>query len=151
MFYQGKFDMVNNPWMSWQWKVDQFPDKTPKGSAEEGWLEKDDYAARVYVIFTGWNFLKTKSLEYIWDESLPEGTIMTSPYLANIKLFVIHSGKSDLGQWIQEERNVREDFKKAFGTQSPRYATAIALMTDADNTMSTAEAAYQDIKVGYKR
>ena len=44
-----------------------------------------------------------------------------------------------------------EDYKKAFGKSAPCYVTAIALMTDADNTLSTAEAFYKDFKVGYKK
>ncbi len=95
--------------------------------------------------------MNTKSLEYIWDEKLPEDTIMTSPYLQNIRLIVVKSGKDNAEQWIFEERNIYDDYKKAFGKTPPRFVTAIALMTDADNTLSTAEASYKDLKVGYKK
>jgi hypothetical protein len=48
------------------------------------------------------------------------------------------------------ERNIYEDYKRAFG-KNPGWIGAIALMTDTDNTLSTAEALYTDIKVGYKK
>ena len=151
LFYKIKFDIHQLPMMSWNWKVLKFPEKKSSHTGNIGWLERDDYAARVYVIFSSWNFMNTKSLEYIWDEKLPEDTIMTSPYLQNIRLIVVKSGKDNAEQWIFEERNIYDDYKKAFGKTPPRFVTAIALMTDADNTLSTAEASYKDLKVGYKK
>ena len=135
--------------ISWQWKVLKLPDKkaVTKGA---GWLEKDDYAARVYVIFPSWNFTNIKSLEYIWDEDLPQGTIITSPYSKNIKLIVLESGRKNMNRWMFEERNIYEDYQKAFGRISSLRVGAIAIMTDSDNTASTAEALYKNIKVGYK-
>jgi len=129
--------------------VTKFPDKNT-ATVKGGWIERDDYAARVYVIFPSWNFMATRSLEYIWDEKLPEGTIITSPYFGNIKLIVAESTTKNLNKWVPEKRNIYEDYKKAFGRFPASNVGAIALMTDTDNTLSTAEAAYKDIKVGYK-
>lgn len=150
LIYKMKLDVRRDPLMAWDWKVARFPDKTKKNTDPSGWVEKDDYAARVYVIFSSWNFMNIKSLEYVWDESLPAESVMTSPYFDNIKLIVAQSGRDTSGEWVSEKRNVYQDYKRAFGQEPPRYATAIALMTDADNTMSTAEAMYKDLKVGYK-
>lgn len=151
LFYKIKFDVDQLPMMSWSWKVLKFPEKKSQNTGDIGWLERDDYPARVYVIFSSWNFMNTKSLEYIWDEKLPEGTIMTSPYLQNIKLIVVQSGKDGTDRWISEERNIYDDYKRAFDKAPPHFVTGIALMTDADNTLSTAEALYKDLKVGYKK
>lgn len=117
-------------------------------SAKSGWLERDDYAARIYVIFPSWIFSNIKAIEYVWSDDLPKGTIITSPYFANIKLIVVESGKKGNDEWVYEERNINEDYKRAFGV-SPAGVGAIAIMTDTDNTLSTAEALYTDIKVGY--
>lgn len=151
LLYRIKFDVKEFPMFSWEWKVGQFPAKKTAVDESTGWMERDDYAARVYVIFSSWNFMNIKSLEYIWDENLPVGTVKTSPYLANIKMIVAESGSENLNNWVAEERNILADYKKAFGTNPPRYVGAIAIMTDADNTLSTAEAAYQNLKVGYKK
>ncbi|MFH1777093.1 MAG: DUF3047 domain-containing protein [Candidatus Omnitrophota bacterium] len=151
LFYKIKFHPRELPMISWQWKVLKFPEKETIDGTKKGWIEKDDYAGRVYVIFPSWIFTHTKSIEYIWDESLPEGTILSSPYFHNIKLIVAQSGREKIGKWIFEEHNIYEDYNKAFGTFPSDYVGAIALMTDTDNTLSTAETLYKDIKVGYKK
>jgi hypothetical protein len=152
IFYEIKFDPKEFPMISWQWKVLKFPARTGASEAENGneqWVEKDDYAARLYVIFPRLSFNLTKCLEYVWDKDVPAGTIITSPYSNNIKLIVVESGKKNLGKWVYEERNIHEDYKKAFGRE-PGNVGAIAIMTDTDNTQSTAEAHYKQLKVGYK-
>ncbi len=149
LFYKIRFNPRIYPMISWKWKVIKFPNKNKTKSSEGGWLEKDDYSARVYVIFPSISFKNTKCIEYVWDENLPEGTIMTSPYMKNIKIIVIESGKENINNWVHEERNIPEDYINAFG-KNPPHVGAIALMTDADNTLSTAEALYAEIKVRYK-
>jgi len=151
LLYRIKFYPKKLPMISWKWKVTKFPEKGLAVDMREGWIEKDDYAARVYVVFPSWYFMHTRCIEYIWDETLPEEKIMTSPYFKNIKLIVAESGRKNMGQWVSEERNIYEDYKKAFGRPYSGYVGAIALMTDTDNTLSTAEALYKDIKVGYKK
>lgn len=145
-----KFDVKDNPFVSWRWRVITFPEKIPQQNGD-GWIEKDDYAARFYVIFPGLSYTSTTCLEYVWDEAEPDETIATSPYFKNIKIIVAESGRKNLGKWVFEERNVYEDYIKAFGKEPRRRAGAIALMTDTDNTLSTAEANYDDITVGYKQ
>lgn len=149
ILYEVSFNPRKDPWVSWKWKVIQFPAKEVAQNAPANWIEKDDYATRFYVIFPALIFTNIKTLEYVWDRYLPEGTTMTSPYYHNIKIIVAESGEKNIGKWVFEKRNIREDFKKAFGRE-PGAAYAIAIMTDTDNTNSTAEAEYDEIKVGYK-
>ena len=157
LVYKLKFNAKESPLMSWKWQVQEFPEKINTGAADSvdgsrpGWVEKDDYAARVYVIFPSWNFMNIKSLEYVWDDDLPPETIITSPFSANIKLIVAESGKTNLNQWVFEERNIYEDYKKAFGKAGNITVGMIALMTDSDNSISTAEASYKDLKIGYTK
>lgn len=150
IFYKVKFNPREYPLISWKWKILTFPKKNTAKDVKGGWLEKDDYAARVYIIFPSFIFLNTKAIEYVWDENLPEGTIITSPYWNNIKLIVVESGKKNINQWVSEERDIYKDYKQVFGRPAGRVG-AIALMTDTDNTLSTAEAFYKDIKLGYKK
>ncbi|MBM4309212.1 MAG: DUF3047 domain-containing protein, partial [Deltaproteobacteria bacterium] len=49
-----------------------------------------------------------------------------------------------LNQWVNEERNLYEDFKKAFGYEPPMIS-GVAIMTDTDNTGEFAIAYYGDI------
>ncbi len=145
-----KFNPKEKPLVRWKWKVVKFPAKIPGSSAESGWLEKEDYAARFYVIFPKFPFFRLQCLEYIWSEDLPLNTVITNKNFRNLKLIVIESGTKNLGKWVPVERNIYEDFKRAFGSQPPE-AGAIAIMTNANNSNSSAEAQYDEIEVGYAR
>lgn len=149
IFYDIKFDPKEFPMMSWQWKVLKFPTISDAMNVGGEWVEKDDYAARIYVIFPRLSFNLTRCLQYVWDKELPAGTVMTSPYWDNIRLIVAESGERNLGKWVYEERNIYEDYKRAFDRE-PGQVGAIAIMTDTDNTQSTAEAHYKELKVGYR-
>ena len=152
LFYLIKFSPKKYPYLSWRWKVDKFPSKSRENDrSRKSWIERDDYAVRFYVIFPAMIFTNTRCLEYVWSEDLPQGTILTSPFFKNIKLIVLESGKEKTGEWVEEERNIFEDYKAAFGRFPSGGVGAIALMTDSDNTQSSAEGAYSDIKVGYEK
>ncbi len=152
LFYLIKFSPKKYPYLSWRWKVDKFPSKSRENDrSRKSWIERDDYAVRFYVIFPAMIFTNTRCLEYVWSEDLPQGAILTSPFFKNIKLIVLESGKERMGEWIQEERNVFEDYRAAFGRFPSGTVGAIALMTDSDNTQSDAEGGYSDIKVGYEK
>ena len=122
-----------------------------KGVYEDNWwIEKDDYAARFYIIFPSFPFFRFKCLEYIWDKDLAEGTVLTNPNFKNLRIIVAESGENNLGEWVKEERNVHKDFRDLFGAE-PGNAGAIAIMTDSDNTASLAQTQYNDIEVGYAK
>jgi len=151
IFYRFKerFRAQDYPMLSWKWKVTRFPDKE-KLKNRKG-TERDDYAARVYVIFPSIFILSSRVLEYVWDETAPLESISNSPYSASIKLIVAHSGAKELGQWVAEERNILDDYRRAFGRNPTLKVGAIALMSDADNIADVAEAYFDDIKMGYKK
>ncbi|MDB4349524.1 DUF3047 domain-containing protein [Omnitrophica bacterium] len=148
LFYKVRLDMDKKPVISWKWNVKKFPDK--EGTEDLKSAKKDDFGARIYVIFPAFFFTSTRAIEYIWTEKIKEGTISPSPYSRNLQLIVVESGKKEGVEWVYEERDVYSDYMEAFG-EKPRYDIgAIAIMTDSDSTKSSAEAAYDDIKIGYK-
>jgi hypothetical protein len=49
-----------------------------------------------------------------------------------------------VGKWVDEERNLYEDYKKAFGSEPP-MVSGVAIMTDTDNTKDSVIAYYGDI------
>jgi len=59
-------------------------------------------------------------------------------------MIVMESGSERVGEWIMEERNVYEDYKKAFG-EEPTNISGVAIMTDTDNTKDSATAYFGDI------
>ena len=150
MYYTIKLDVKNNfPVVSWKWNVEKFPDKKLKEDLAS--QQEDDFAGRVYVIFTANFLLNSKVLEYVWAETIPAGTIGSSPYSKNIKLIVARSGPNPDKKWFLEERDMLADYRKAFGDKPEHDIGAVAFMTNAEHTGSSAEAMYTDIKLGYKK
>lgn len=150
LYYKIKLDAKRRcPVISWKWRVGSFPAKKLPENLET--QNEDDFAARVYVIFPAVFFTKSKVLEYIWAEKLPVGTIGTSPYSKNIKLIVARSGIDKDREWFEEDRDIVSDYIKAFG-RAPEYDIgAVAFMTNAEHTGSSADAMYDEIKLGYRK
>ncbi|MBI4358151.1 MAG: DUF3047 domain-containing protein [Candidatus Omnitrophica bacterium] len=144
IFYRVKFSASDFPYVSWKWRVRKFPDK----SGVEDAKKRDDFAARFYVIFISRFFTHFRCVEYVWDETLPEETVLKSPYTGQIKQIVAQSGPAKPGEWITEKRNVFEDYKKLFAKPPKMKVAAIALMTDAEGTGSEAEGFFDDIQIG---
>ena len=141
LYYKIKYDIRDYPILTWRWKVDHV---IAKGSALH--KDGDDYGARVYVVFPSWAFWKTKALNYIWANKLPIGQAVANPFTANAMMIAVQSGPGLTGKWVEETRNVLEDYRRYFGTD-PSRAGAIAIMTDTDNTGEEAAAWYGPIRI----
>lgn len=127
------------PILTWRWKVSG---TIPQG--DERTKSGDDYAARVYVIFPHWFFPKTRTLNYIWANHLPEGAFLPNAYTGNAVMIAVRSGPRQAGAWLAERRDIVADYRRAFGEEPPRLG-AIAVMTDTDNTGATVSAWYDDL------
>ncbi|MBN2453445.1 MAG: DUF3047 domain-containing protein [Candidatus Omnitrophica bacterium] len=149
LFYKIKLDTRRmRPVLRWKWKVGKFPEKKSPENLESE--VEHDFAGRVYVVFPTLFLLDSHVLEYIWAEKLPVGSMGTSPYSKNIKLMVLESGIPEDGGFISEERDIVADYAKAFGNPPRLNAGAIAFMTNAEHTASSADGMYDEIEVGYK-
>ena len=143
LYYRVGYDLKDYPVLSWKWRVTKFPDLTNASTPKD----RDDYAARVYVIFPFLNFSSSRFIEYLWSEDLPVGTIIDSPSGDNVKMIVIRSGKPESDAWISEKRNVHEDYLKAFGREPGLKAGAVAIMCDADSAKTQAESMFDEIMI----
>lgn len=141
LYYKIKYDTKDYPVLTWRWKVDHV---LSKGDALH--KEGDDYAARVYVVFPSLAFWRTKALNYIWANKLPKGQAVPNPFSANAIMVAVESGPERTGHWLEERRNIVEDYRRYFGEDPPK-AGAIAIMTDTDNTGENATAWYGPIRV----
>jgi hypothetical protein len=81
------------------------------------------------------------TLMYVWCNDCELDKIILNPHTDRIRKMPLESGSSKLNRWMSYERNVRADFLKAFG-EEPGALTSISIMTDTDNTKSTARAWY---------
>lgn len=145
-----KFNPSKFPMIKWKWKVVKFPQGKETNLGDSWWFEKDDYAARFYIIFPRFPLTRYRCLEYVWDKKLAVGSVLTNPNFNNLKIIVTESGEANLGKWVTVERNIIEDYRLLFGGK-PGQVGAIAIMTDSENTKSTAQAQYNDIEVGYEK
>lgn len=147
------------PILVWRWKVENILQK-----GDERRKEGDDYAARVYVAFrydpnvaTVWERTRYGTyrllygeyppkavINYIWANRLPRDAAIDNAFTDRAKMIAVRSGSQEIGRWLEEERNVYEDYRRLFGQEPPRIA-GIALMTDTDNTGESAVAYYDRI------
>ena len=86
------------------------------------------------------------TLMYVWCNKREPGSVIINPRTDRIRKLVVESGTRQLNQWLDYERNVRADYEKAFG-EAPGALVGIAIMTDSDNTRSTAHAWYGPIRI----
>ena len=134
-------DPKKYPLLHWSWKIEHtlmHEDVTKKSG--------DDFAARVYVVFPRTFFWRMRTITYVWAHKLPKDTPTPSPYTSNAVIIAVESGDEKAGQWVNETRNVREDYRKAFGENPPPIG-GIAVMTDTDDTKDEANAWYGDISM----
>lgn len=151
-------DPSRYPLLRWRWKVDQVIEK-----ADIRTKQGDDYAARIYITFAyepdkvslvkkakykAARFLygdaPIGAINYVWDNKTLVGTVVDNSYTDFVKMIVVESGNEKSGQWVEEERNIYQDYKRAFGDEPPMIS-GIAIMTDTDNTGASATAYYGDI------
>ena len=136
-----RVDLKKTPFLQWRWKVaKRIPVQNEMNK------EQDDYAARVYVIVDGgffaWN---TMALNYVWANGVDKGARWDNAFAPkHSKMIALRSKEDEIQHWYTEKRDVREDFKRSFG-ESVRYIDVIAIMSDTDNTSSSAESYYGDV------
>jgi len=146
------------PIVRWRWKIDNVLQRS-----DVALKEGDDFPVRLYITFaydpdrvSFGKKLKFKAgqalfgdipiaaLNYIWETKTPVGTIVDNAYTDFAKMVVIESGAQKVGMWIDEERNIYKDYKKAFGEEPPMI-NGVAIMSDTDNTKEQVIAYYGDI------
>ncbi|MBK8321220.1 MAG: DUF3047 domain-containing protein [Betaproteobacteria bacterium] len=153
-------DVKEFPWLTWHWKVPELI-----SGANNTIHQVEDSPARVIVTFEGGrdklpdaeqinydlakamtgNELPYATLMYIWENQLPEGSVIEHHFSTRVKMIVAGSGRKDLGRWHEERVNVLEDFRRAFGEEPPRVR-AVGIMSDSDNTGGHAVAYFGDIR-----
>ena len=153
-------DPVAFPRLQWRWRAQQLP-----AGGDISRRQGDDYAARIYITFAedpaelSWTerlayeaagllygaYPPLRAINYVWATQAPVGTMTASVFQPRAMMFVIDSGSQYLGQWRQTERNIVADYRAAFG-RLPPHISAVVVMSDSDNTASTASADFSRIR-----
>jgi hypothetical protein len=153
-----RIDPKEFPIVQWRWKVDNLL-KRSDVTRKDG----DDYPARLYITFEYdpekvsfakklmfkagqviFGNIPIAAINYIWDSKTPVGTIVDNAYTDFAKMVVVESGSQKVGMWVDESRNIYDDYKKAFG-EDPPMINGVAIMSDTDNTKERVTAYYGDI------
>jgi len=154
------------PILRWRWRVDRLPERSDLTSRTG-----DDVAAKVCVLFDlplarlgvadrlrielGRRLfdaaLPAATLCYVWDRTLARGTWLPNIYTDRVRMLVLRSAAAgDQGTWFEERRDLRADFRRAFGPEAEGGVppmTALAVASDADNTGGAALALFADISL----
>lgn len=137
---QYSFSVTQFPYLEWKWRIHELP-----ANGCENVIHLNDSGAGFYVIFRG-RFKLNRILKYVWSTTLPVGTITASPYNPNAMIVVLESGTHKLDTWVSELVNLHKDYERIFGG-TPPPVEGFGVLSDADNTKSTACADYADIKI----
>ena len=86
------------------------------------------------------------TLMYVWDNQAPVESVVINPRTDRVRKIVVDSGTTQLGRWRDHRRHLAIDFRRAYG-EDPGPLQSMALMTDADNTRSTAQAWYGPLQL----
>ena len=109
---------------------------------------KNAMLSELAQLLTG-DALPYATLMYVWCNLCPPGTVIENPRTDRIRKLPLESGPAKLNRWLYYERDVKRDFEQAFG-EAPGALTSISIMTDTDNTKSTAKAYYGLLKLTLK-
>jgi hypothetical protein len=150
--------------LHWRWRLDQ-----PLLQADLRQRGTDDSPLKVCLLFDmpldNLGFIdrqlliaaRSKTTErvpaailcYVWDHSLPAGTLLNNAFTSRIRMIVMDSGEERLGQWVTHRRDIAADFRSAFGKESATVPPleAVLVGADADNTAGTSIGYVGDITV----
>ena len=135
-----EWDLNAYPVLAWSWRPVEFP----RGADEKD--GKNDSVLAVYMMVPYSKIRGPKAVKYIWSEKVPADTRLESNGgLTQVR--VLESGTDKRGQWVEERVNARDDYLKYFDEKSVPKAAGIAVLTDSDDTRSSAQGDYANFRV----
>ena len=94
--------------------------------------------------------LPYSSLIYVWLKGVPAGTVVPSPYTERVRLVAMDASEGNLDRWVEMQRDVREDYRRAFG-EEPGDIVGVGIFTDVDGNGAPGRAYYGDITFHTRR
>jgi hypothetical protein len=135
-----QWDLTTHPVLAWSWRPREFP-----RGADERKSDANDSALAVYKAVPHSKIRGPQAVKYVWSEKVPEGTRRSSNGgLTQVR--VLRSGRPAKDAWVEERVNVREEWKAAFKESDTPKPGGIAVLTDADDTKSTAAGDYANFR-----
>jgi hypothetical protein len=137
-----EWDLGAYPVLVWSWRPREFP----KGGDERESKTNDSVLA-VYILVPYSRVRGPKAVKYIWSEKVPPGTRLESN-MGLTQVRALRSGAPEKkDEFVEERVNVLDDYRKYFNENDPPKPAGIAVLTDSDDTSSTAQGDYANFKV----
>lgn len=130
----GNIDLKTSPIVRWRWRVKVLPE-----GADGSIPGRDDQAIGIYI--GSGSAMSNKSVSYRWDTDTQKGSEGESSYMLGAAKIRWHTlrNKSDDGGWIIEERNIAEDFMKAWGYYPDRIYLSVSCNSQYTGTRAVAD------------
>ncbi|QAU35776.1 DUF3047 domain-containing protein [Janthinobacterium sp. 17J80-10] len=154
-------DPQEQPLLRWQWKIgtlgesiahaQELMEDTPARIILGFDGDKESLSFSEQILFetakliTGHEF-PYATLMYEWHGKEPAGTIRHSKRSSRIRHVVVENGTDSVGKWREFERNIIEDFERAYG-EKPGRLIGVGILTDSDFTGESVETWYGDIRL----
>lgn len=136
---QHEWNLTTHPILVWSWRAHEFP----RGADEKD--GKNDSVLAVYLLVPYSRITGPKAVKYIWSERVPVDTRLESNF-GLTKVRVLQTGTDKRGQWVEERVNVRDDYLKSFDESEVPKPAGIAVLTDSDDTKSSARGDYANFR-----
>jgi hypothetical protein len=136
-----RWNLDTHPVLAWSWRPRGFP-----RGADEREAATNDSALAVYMGVPHSKIRGPKTVKYVWSEKVPAGTQLSSNAgLTQVR--VLRTGSpASREAWVDERVDVRSDWKAAFKESETPRPGGIAVLTDADDTRSTAAGDYANFR-----
>ena len=143
LYRETRIDLQQTPFLQWSWRIESTFGSAINEQSKAG----DDYPARVYVVRRGGlAFWRTKTINYIWSSNSPVNRRWDNAYAGrNAQMWPLNSGDQQAGEWITHTRDIRADWREAFGEDIDSL-DGIAVMTDADDSRAAVRAWYAGMR-----
>jgi hypothetical protein len=136
---ERSWDLNERPVLAWTWRAVEFP----RGANEQSGA--NDSVLAVYLLVPHSRIRGPKAVKYVWSERVPAGTRLESNGgLTQVK--VVQSGTEARGRWVDERVNARDDYLALHGTDAVPEPAGVAVLTDSDDTDSTAQGDYANLR-----
>lgn len=151
--------------LRWSWRVLQ-----PNAAVDLARKAGDDAAAKVCLAFdlplARLNLIEQMLLQlarsktrqplpaatlcWVWGHAETPGALIPNAFSRRVRYIVLRDGAAAGGPWVDEDRDVRADFLRAFGDESAEVPPLAALIVgaDADNTGGRSVALVAGLRFG---
>lgn len=125
-----RIDLCKLPIMRWRWRVIRNLELPEKAE------DPDDQPGVIYI--GDGSRLRQHSVGYRWECNTPVGSTRVDHYRGGLTTVIskcLRNRNTPVGEWVEEERNVIEDFKKAFN-RLPADGFVLCIGANSQNSKS---------------